>query len=89
MCWEKWDVHYPAGGGCGESGGCFQAALCHLMGWGSPLDRHRMRLLKFWMDLSGCAAHMAPEYLPKASLTLAGFCLLRGLANGSCSSQAL
>lgn len=47
------------GGGRGEPEGPFQLALCRLMGWDSALDGHKMRLLKFQMDLSGCVAQMA------------------------------
>lgn len=48
-----------------------------------------MRLLKVWMDLSGCAAQLAPECLPKATLTLAGLCLLGRLWMGAAPRKAL
>lgn len=58
-------------------------------GLGQPLGQDKMRLLKVWVDLSGCAAQMASENLPKARLTLAAFCLLGRLVDGSCSSQGI
>lgn len=75
--------------GRGGPEGPSQPARCCLMGWGRPLDRHKMKLREFRMDLSGCAAQMAREYLPKATVSLSGFCSHWRLAKQSCSSQGI